>query len=48
MPHTLGDDERVAAEDNRNMMVPAGKPPAFVVIEREFILNEFCSEHLVP
>ena len=35
MPHTFGNDERVAAQDDRDVMVPAGKPAAFVVVEAE-------------
>ncbi len=33
MPRTFGDDERVAAEDNRHVMMPTGEPSALVVIE---------------
>src|SRR5256885_13169432 len=39
MPHTFGNDERVAAQNDRDVMVPARKPPAFVVIESEFVLE---------
>ena len=39
MPHTFGNDERVAAQDDRDVMVPAGKPAAFVVIKTEFVLE---------
>lgn len=39
MPHTFGDDERVAAKDDRDVMVPAGKPPAFVVVESQLVLE---------
>ena len=36
MPRAFGDDERVAAEDDRDVMMPTGEPSAFVVIEAEF------------
>ena len=39
MPHTFGDDERVAAEDDRDVMMPAGKPTAFVVVEAELVVE---------
>ena len=39
MPHTFGNDERVAAKDDRDVMVPAGKAPAFVVVEPEFVFE---------
>src|SRR5262249_27059773 len=35
MPHALGDDERVAAEDNRDVMMLADERAAFEVIEPE-------------
>jgi hypothetical protein len=31
MPHTFSDDERVAAEDDGDVVVPAGKSSAFVI-----------------
>ena len=36
MPHTFGNDERVAAEDDRDVMMPAGKASSLVVIEAKF------------
>ena len=39
MPHPFGQDERVAAENDRDVMVPARKPPALVVIESELALE---------
>ena len=39
MPHTFGDDERTAAQDDRDVMVPAGKAAAFVVVEAELVLE---------
>ena len=39
MPHTFGNDERVAAKDDRDVMVPARKSPAFVVVESEFVFE---------
>ena len=39
MPRTFGDDERVAAEDNRDVMMPTWEPSALVVIEAEFTLE---------
>lgn len=39
MPHTFGNDERVAAQDDRDVMVPAGKPPAFVVVEPQLVFE---------
>ena len=39
MPHTFGDDERVAAQDDGDVMVPAGEPPAFIVIESKLVLE---------
>jgi hypothetical protein len=35
MPHTFGDDERVAAQDDRDVVMPAGKAAAFEVVEAE-------------
>ena len=35
MPHTFSDDERVAAKDDGDVVMPTGEPPAFVVIETE-------------
>ena len=34
-PHTFADDERVAAEDDRDVMIPARKGATFVVVEPE-------------
>jgi hypothetical protein len=39
MPHTFGNDERVAAKDDRDVMVPAGKASAFVVVEPELVFE---------
>jgi hypothetical protein len=39
MPHSFGNDERVAAQDDRDVVVPAGKPPAFVVVEPQLVLE---------
>src|SRR5262245_47593612 len=39
MPHTFGNDERVAAEGNGDVMVPAAEAAAFEVIEAEFFLE---------
>jgi hypothetical protein len=39
MPHTFGNDERVAAQDDRDVMVPAGIPAAFVVVEPQLALE---------
>ena len=39
MPRTFSDDERVAAQDDRDVMMPTGEPSAFVVIEAEFTLE---------
>ena len=39
MPHPFGQDERVAAENDRDVMVPARKPPALIVIEAELALE---------
>jgi len=33
MPQTLSDDEGVAAEDDRDVMMPAAKAPSFEVVE---------------
>ena len=32
-PHAFSDDEREAAEHDRNVVVPAGKAPSFVMVE---------------
>ncbi len=34
-PHAFSDDERVAAEGNGDVVVPAGEAPAFEVVEPE-------------
>src|SRR5580704_3394974 len=39
MPRTFGDDERVAAEDDGDMMVPAGERAALEVVEPELPLE---------
>jgi hypothetical protein len=39
MPRTFSDDERVAAEDDRDVMVPTWEAPALVVIETELALE---------
>src|SRR5829696_8638359 len=39
MPHTFGNDERVAAQDDRDVMVPARKSSALVVVEPELALE---------
>ena len=38
MPHTFGDDERVAAKDDGDMVVPTGESSTLVVIESELAL----------
>ena len=39
MPRTFGDDERVAAEDDRDVMVPAGEGSPFEVVEPQLALE---------
>src|SRR6185436_6012821 len=39
MPHTFGNDERVAAQDDRDVVVPPGKPAALVVVEPQLVLE---------
>src|ERR1041384_8869217 len=39
MPRTFGDDERVAAENDRDVMMPTGEPSALIVIEAELALE---------
>jgi hypothetical protein len=39
MPHTFGNDERVAAQDDQDVTMPAGKPPAFVVVEPKLVFE---------
>jgi hypothetical protein len=39
MPRTFSDDERLAAQDDRDVMMPTGEPSAFEVIEAEFTLE---------
>ena len=39
MPHTFSDDERVAAEDDRDVMVPTGKGASLEVVKPEFPLE---------
>jgi hypothetical protein len=41
MPHTLGDDESVAAEDDRDVVMPPWKRAAFEVVEAELALELF-------
>ncbi len=41
MPHTFGDDERVAAEDDGDVMVPAGEGATLEVIETELAFQLF-------
>src|SRR5438445_367100 len=38
-PHTFGDDERVAADRDGYMMMPAGEASAFEVVEPELALH---------
>jgi len=40
MPRAFGDDERVAAEDDRDVVVPAGEPWLAQVIEPEVELDQ--------
>lgn len=39
MPHTFSDDERVAAKDDGDVVVPAGESSALIVIETELTLE---------
>jgi hypothetical protein len=39
MPHTFGDDERVAAEDDGDVVVPALEGAALEVVESELALE---------
>ena len=39
MPRAFGDDERVAAEDNGDVVMPAGKRASLEVVEAEFALE---------
>src|SRR5688500_9316960 len=39
MPHAFPDDERVAAKDDRDMMVPAREASALKVVEAELALE---------
>ncbi len=39
MPRAFGDDERVAGKDDRDVMLPTGKAPTFVVIEPKLALQ---------
>src|SRR5689334_6764637 len=41
MPHALSDDERVAAQSDRHMMMPTRIPAALKVIEAEFPFEVF-------
>src|SRR5262245_38046710 len=41
VPRTLTDDERVAAEDDRDVVIPSGEGAAFEVIEPELSLEVF-------
>src|SRR5262245_20115195 len=40
-PHTFGDDERIAAEDDRDVVMPGGEAAAFEVVEAELTLEVF-------
>ena len=48
MPHTLGNEERVAAQDDRDVMVPPGVRAAFEVIEAELALELFVGSFRAP
>ena len=48
MPHTFGDYERVAAQDDRDVMMPTRKAPAFEVIEAELTLEVFVGAFSSP
>jgi hypothetical protein len=48
MPHTFGDDERIAAQDNRDVVMPTGKASAFEVIEAELALEVFVGTFSSP
>ncbi len=39
MPHTLGDNERVAAEDDRNVVMPPRKRAALIMVQAELVLE---------
>src|SRR5256885_6069933 len=41
MPHAFSDDEREAAQGNRDVMVPASEASALEVIESQLILQVF-------
>src|SRR5262249_53907775 len=48
MPRAFGDDERVAGEDDRDVMVPARKATTFVVVESELSLQVLISAFGTP
>src|SRR5688500_13933604 len=39
MPHTLGDNERVAAEDDRNVVMPPRKRAALIMVQAGLVLQ---------
>ena len=41
MPQALAGDERIAAEDNGNVVMPAAEGPSLVVVEPELSLEVF-------
>jgi hypothetical protein len=41
MPRAFGDDERVAAECDRDVVMPAGESTPSVVVESEFTFEVF-------
>ena len=41
MPHAFGDDERVAAEGHRDVVMPTREAPSFEVVETKLALEIF-------
>src|SRR5271156_5990157 len=48
VPQTLSDDEGVAAEDDRDVMMPASEAPSFEVVEPQLALHLFVSGLRTP
>ena len=47
-PHAFSDDERVAAESDRDMVVPAVEAPPFEVVEPQLALEIFVDALRAP
>ena len=44
MPHAFGNDERIAVQGDRDVMMPAWKAAAFVMVQAQFALERVLSQ----